>query len=195
MREPKRIFILVGNPDADSFSTALAQSYADGARAAGHEVRLTQISEMKFDPILHKGYKVIQAYEPDLVKFQEDVRWCNHFVTVFPVWWSDVPALLKGLVDRAWMPGFAFNFRKGLIPGWYRRLKGRSARVIVTSDTHPCLLWVLFGGNINSYVRGVLRFSGFAPLRKSWFSGIKNMTDVKKVKILKKVGKMGRRAK
>jgi len=193
MRTPKKIFILVGNPDAESFSTALAQSYADGARAAGHEVRLTQLSEMKFDPILHKGYKVIQAYEPDLVKFQEDVRWCNHFVTVFPIWWSDVPALLKGLVDRVWMPGFGFNFRKGLIPGWYRRLKGRSARVIVTSDTHPCILWVLFGGNINSYVRGVLRFSGFAPLRKSWFSGMKKMTDVKKVKILKKVGKLGRR--
>ncbi len=191
----KNIFILMANPDNDSFTAALAQSYADGARAAGHEVRLTKIADMKFDPILHKGYKVIQAYEPDLVKFQEDVKWSNHFVTVFPIWWSDVPAILKGLIDRAWMPGFAFNFRKGLIPGWYRRLKGRSARVIVTSDTHPFLLWTLFGGNINSYVRGVLRFSGFAPLRKTWFSGMKKMTDGQRLKLLEKVGKLGRRGK
>jgi NAD(P)H dehydrogenase (quinone) len=195
MARIKKIFILVANPDADSFSTALAQSYAEGARAAGHEVRLTQISEMKFDPILHKGYKVIQAYEPDIVKFQDDVRWCEHFVTVFPVWWSDVPAILKGLVDRAWMPGFGFNFRKGIIPGWYRRLKGRSARVIVTSDTHPLALWVLFGGNINSYVRGVLRFSGFAPLRKSWFSGMRGISAQKSARILRKVNRLGRKGK
>lgn len=185
----------MANPDNESFTAALAKAYADGARAAGHEVRLTNIGDMKFDPILHKGYKVIQAYEPDLVKFQEDVRWSNHFVTVFPIWWSDVPALLKGLIDRAWMPGFAFNFRKGLIPGWYRRLKGRSARVIATSDTHPCLLWILFGGNINSYVRGVLRFSGFAPLRKSWFSGMRQMGDAGRLKILRKVERLGRKAK
>jgi len=191
----KKIFIINGNPDGDSFSMALAQSYAEGARAAGHEVRLTSIHEMKFDPILHKGYKVIQAYEPDLVKFQEDVKWSDHFVSVYPVWWSDMPALMKGLIDRVWMPGFAYNFRKGKIPGWYRRLKGRSARVIVTSDSHPFLLWFLFGGNINNYVRGVLRFSGFAPVRISWFSGMRMAKAEKLQGILQSVNKLGRKGK
>ncbi len=191
----KKIFILVGHPNKESLSTALAEGYAKGAREAGHEVRVTHLSEMRFDPILHKGYKVIQAYEPDLVKFQEDVKWSEHFVSVFPVWWSDMPALMRSLVDRVWMPGFAYNFRKGLIPGWYRRLKGRSARVIVTSDSHPFLLWVLFGGNINHWVRGVLRFSGFAPVRKSWFSGMRKLTPERAEKLLAKMEKLGRKAK
>lgn len=195
MAKTKKIFILVAHPNNDSFSMAMADAYAEGARASGHEVRITKLADMKFDPILHKGYKVIQPYEPDLVKFQEDVRWCEHYVTIFPIWWSDVPALLKGLVDRAWMPGFAFNMRKGLIPGWYRRLKGRSARVIVTSDSHPLLLWVLFGGNINSYVRGVLRFSGFAPLRKTWLSGMGKLTPEKAQRYLLKINKLGRKGK
>lgn len=194
MAKVKKIFILVAHPNNESFSMAMAESYAEGARASGHEVRMTKLADMKFDPILHKGYKVIQPYEPDLVKFQEDVRWCDHYVTIFPIWWSDTPALLKGLVDRAWMPGFAFNMRKGLIPGWYRRLKGRSARVIVTSDSHPILLWILFGGNINSYVRGVLRFSGFAPLRKTWLSGMSNLTPEKAQRYLLKINKLGRKA-
>lgn len=150
---------------------------------------------MKFDPILHKGYKVIQAYEPDLLKFQEDVKWSNHFVSIFPVWWSDMPALMKGLIDRVWMPGFAYNFRKDGKPGWYRRLKGRSARVIVTSDSHPFLLWMLFGGNINNWVRGVLRFSGFAPVRKTWFSGMKKSTPERLQKLLAKAEMLGRRGK
>jgi NAD(P)H dehydrogenase (quinone) len=142
-----------------------------------------------------KGYKTTQPLEPDLLKFQENVRWCTTYVTVFPIWWSDTPALLKGLVDRVWTPGFAFNFRKGLIPGWYRRLKGRRARVIVTSDQHPLLLWILFGGNINSYVRGVLRFSGFAPMRKNWFSGMGNPSQKKLEKMLRKVNRLGRKGK
>jgi putative NADPH-quinone reductase len=189
----KKIFIFVGNPDNESLSSSLADAYAEGARSAGHEVRITRIADMKFDPVLHKGYKVVQTCEPDLLKFQEDVKWSEHFVSVFPVWWSDMPALMKGLVDRVWMPGFAYNFRKGKIPGWYRHLKGRSARVITTSDSHPFLLWILFGGNINNWVRGVLRFSGFAPIRKTWFSGMKGMTPEKAQKLLKKVTDLGRR--
>ncbi len=189
----KKIFIFVGNPDHESLSTALAEAYAKGARAAGHEVRFTHIADMKFDPILHRGYKVIQAYEPDLVKFQADVLWCEHFVSVFPIWWSDLPGVMKCLVDRVWMPGFAFNFRKGKIPGWYRRLKGRSARVITTSNEHPCILWILFGGNINSWVRGVLRFSGFSPVRKTWFSGMVKLAPERAQKMMAKVEKLGRK--
>jgi NAD(P)H dehydrogenase (quinone) len=190
----KKIFIFVGNPDNESHSTQLADAYAEGARAAGYEVRLTKIGDMKFDPILHKGYKVIQAYEPDLVKFQEDVKWCEHFVSIYPIWWSDMPALMKGLVDRVWMPGFAFHFRKNHM-GWNRLLKGRSARIIVHSDSHPLLLWILFGGNINNWVRGVLRFSGFAPIRKTWISGMKKMTPESWNVYLKKMNRLGRNGK
>jgi NAD(P)H dehydrogenase (quinone) len=192
MTNPKKIFILVGNPRNDSHSASLGDSYAEGARAAGHEVRMTRIADMKFDPILHKGYTAIQELEPDLKQFQEDVKWCDTYVTVFPIWWSDVPAILKGLVDRVWLPGFAYNFRKDGL-GWIRRLKGKRARVIVTSDSHPLLIWILFGEHINGYVRGVLRFSGFAPVRRTWISGMKKMKPESWDKYLKKMNKLGRR--
>ena len=187
-----KIFIFVGHPDKQSFSVSLAEAYACGARAGGHEVKMMLISDMKFDPILHHGYKTIQPLEPDLIKFQECIKWSEHFVSIFPIWWSDMPASMKGLVDRVWLPGFAYNFRTGLIPGWYRRLCGRSARVIVTSDSHPAVLWILFGGNINNWVRGVLRFSGFAPIRKTWFSGMQKLTPERKQKLLAKTERLGK---
>lgn len=190
-----KIFVFVGNPDNDSLSGALAEAYAHGAQSAGHEVRLTRIGDMKFDPILHKGYKVIQPFEPDIVRFQEDVKWCDHFVSIFPVWWSDMPALMKGLVDRAWMPGFGFRFRKGRIPGWHRLLRGKSARVITLSDSHPFFLWILFGGNINNWTRGVLRFSGFAPVRITWFSGMRKLAPERAQMLLAKVERLGRKGK
>lgn len=168
----KKIFILLGHPDPESMCCNFADSYAKGAKEAGNEVRVTRLGEMKFDPILHHGYKVIQELEPDLKKFQEDVKWCDHFVIIYPSWWSTMPALLKGLFDRAWLPGFAFKFLPSGI-GWNRLLKGRTARVFVSSDSHPLLARFLFGDNTNEIQDGILWFAGFrashtkvGPMRK-----------------------------
>ena len=75
----------MGNPDTDTMSGYFAGVYRDAATAAGHEVRYTNLVDMKFDPLLHKGYKVIQELEPDLVKIQEDIKWADHFVVVYPI--------------------------------------------------------------------------------------------------------------
>ena len=105
-----KIFILLGHTDPATLSGAFADSYEKAAREAGHDIRRQNIGEMRFDPILHAGYKAIQELEPDLKAFQDNVRWAEHLVIVYPTWWSSMPALLKGLFDRAWLPHFAFIF-------------------------------------------------------------------------------------
>ncbi len=158
----KKVFVLLGHPDTVSMGCEFADAYAEGARNSGHEVRRTNLGDMKFDPILHHGYKVIQELEPDLIKFQEDVKWCDHFVIIYPSWWSTMPALLKGLFDRAWLPGMAYKFMPSGF--WWRRLlKGRTATVFVTSDSPPWVARFLFGDNVNEIRDGILWFAGFAP--------------------------------
>src|SRR3990167_320914 len=76
----KKIYILLGHPDKETLSGHFADIYEQEAKAAGHEVRRTNIGDLSFDPILHKGYKVIQELEPDLLKVQEDMRWAEHLV-------------------------------------------------------------------------------------------------------------------
>lgn len=174
----KKIYVLAGHPDTDSMCVRLCEAYAKGARESGHEVRRTNLSEMKFDPILHQGYRVIQPLEPDLIKFQEDVKWCDHLVIVYPSWWSTMPALLKGLFDRSWIPGFAYKFKPNGM-GWNRLLKGRTGRVFVTSDSMPILARFLFGDNTNEIQDGIL-----------WFSGIH--TKMKKCGPMKKISQEGK---
>jgi len=159
----KKIFILLGHPDKDSFNCTLADEYQRGAEEAGHEVRRMNISDLQFDPILHFGYRVIQELEPDLKSFQENVRWSDHFVIFYPSWWSTMPALLKGLFDRVWIPGFAYHFTGEFT--WDKLLKGRSATMFVTSDTIPLAQRIIFGDTTNELKRGVLWFAGFRPIR------------------------------
>lgn len=158
----KKIFVLLGHPDTESMCCQFADSYASGAKESGHEVRRTNLGDIKFDPILHKGYKVIQELEPDLKKIQEDISWCDHFVIIYPSWWSTMPAILKGLFDRMWLPGFAFKFLPSGL-SWHRLLKGRTATVFVSSDSHPILARFLFGDNVNEIRDGILWFAGFSP--------------------------------
>ena len=66
----KKIVVLLGNPDSDTYTGILADHYQAAAEDAGHEVSRFNIGQMQFDPILRKGYKELQELETDLVNRQ-----------------------------------------------------------------------------------------------------------------------------
>lgn len=186
----KKVFILLGHPDKDTLNGTLASEYERGAMEAGHEVRRMNVGDLKFDPILHLGYKVEQELEPDLLAFQENVRWCEHFVIFYPSWWSTMPAILKGLIDRTWLPGFAFNFTHG-DHLWKGLLKGRSATIVVTSDTVPIIQYLLFGDTTNELGKGTLWFASFSPVRVYKFGYLRHFGLWRRERLKRKVYNLG----
>jgi putative NADPH-quinone reductase len=192
----KKITILVGHPDNGTTMTSeFALLYETAAQKAGHEVRKIHLGDMRFDPILHKGYKTIQELEPDVKKLQEAINWCDHFVLLYPNWWCTMPALLKGLFDRMWLPGFAFNMRKNShgvpVLGWKKRLKGKTARVIILSGTHPFFIWMLFGDYTNEIKMGILWFAGFKT-RTTLLGPSETAPEWKRNEWRRKVAKLGK---
>lgn len=188
-----KIFILLGHTDPNTLTGEMANRYEAAARAGGHEVRRLNIGEMHFDPILHEGYKAIQQLEPDLEDFRENVRWCDHFVIVYPIWWSEMPANLKGLFDRAWLPAFAFKFTNGGY-AWKRLLKGRTARIIATSRTTPWLLAFMYGSATAPLALAILQFAGLRT-RVTRFGPAESASDHTRARWLRKVEKLGKRGK
>lgn len=163
----KKIFILLGHPDTDSLTGHFLSVYEEAAKAAGHEVRRANLGDLSFDPILHKGYKVIQELEPDLKRIQEDITWSDHFVIGFPLWWISMPALLSGMFDRIWLPGFAFRYHKDpktgkRLLGWDQLLRGRTSRVFMLMQSLPILEKIAFGDYTNELTRGILGFAGIS---------------------------------
>ena len=192
--KPKKIFILLGHPDCDSLNETLASEYERGASENGHEVRRMDIGDMVFDPILHHGYRLKQDLEPDLISFQENVKWANHFVILYPSWWSTMPALLKGLFDRTWLPGFAYNFIQGGYM-WKRLMKGKSASMIITSDTAPIIQRLIFGDTTNELRKGILWFAGFGPIYVNKFGYLKHFGMWRRERMKRSVYNLGRKAK
>lgn len=189
----RRIFVLLGNPDKESFSNDVATAYAESARKAGHDVRRLNISDLRFDPILHKGYKEIQPLEPDLKRVQEYWAWADHVVVVYPNWWCTMPAVLKGMFDRMFLPGFAFNFETKTHK-LIKRFKGKTARVIVLAGTHsPFMTWLKFGDYTNEIQFGILGFSGMKA-QVSTYGPTDRVSEKKRAKWLRAVEKMGAKA-
>lgn len=189
----KKIVILLGNPDPETFTGAIADHYQAAAEDAGHEVARFNIGSMQFDPILHKGYKVIQPLEPDLIALQEAIKAADHVVVVYPNWWCTMPAILKGLFDRMWIPGFAFNFDKQT-KKCIQRLRGKTGRVIVVAGTNsPFATWWMYGDYTNEIQHGIL---GFAGINTSvcTFGPSEKVNEETKKKWLQKVAALGSKA-
>ncbi len=170
----------------------MSDHYERGAREAGHEVVRVNIGELNFDPILHKGYKEIQQLEPDLTELQNRFREAEHIVIVYPNWWCAMPAILKGLFDRFWLPGFAFNFNKQTMR-IDKHLKGRSARVIVLSGSHsPFQTWWRFGDFTNEIQYGILEFAGIRTAVTA-YGPCEKVDGICREKWLREVESMGKK--
>ncbi|MFN3188679.1 MAG: NAD(P)H-dependent oxidoreductase [Candidatus Paceibacteria bacterium] len=193
MSSPKKILVLCGHPDVDSFSGSVSDHYQAGAQDAGHEVIRVNIGELKFDPILHKGYKEIQALEPDLLDLQEKFRSADHIVIVYPNWWCTMPAILKGLFDRFWLPGFAFNFNKET-KRVEKHLAGKTGRVIILSGSHsPFKTWWNFGDYTNEIQYGILEFAGIRTAVSS-YGPCEKVDGIRREKWLNEIEDLGKKA-
>ncbi len=157
------VLIIDGHPDASSLCAALAQSHAEGLRAGGADVQLLALRDLRFDPVLHKGFNARQPLEPDLQRAQALIAGARRLVLVAPVWWGSMPALLKGFFDRVLERGWAFRYLPNGRPEGL--LRGRSARVIMTTDSPGFYLRFIQGDpTARSLVRSTLKFCGIRPV-------------------------------
>jgi NAD(P)H dehydrogenase (quinone) len=128
------ILIFHGHPSAASLSAALGKSYEQGLRAQTDSVTRINIRDLAFDPILHQGYAKPQALEPDLERAAQAILAAKHVAWFFPCWWNGAPALVKGFVERVFLPGFAFQYTDhAKVPE--KLLRGRSARVVASMES------------------------------------------------------------
>jgi NAD(P)H dehydrogenase (quinone) len=185
-----RVLILAANPKQNSFTHSLAEAYARGARQ-NNEVQLLDLSQMVFDLDLSQGYAEDTKFEASLTSFQQSLKWCDHLVIFSPIWWGALPAKLKGLIDRTFLPGFAFQYAPGkAIPK--KLLLGKTARVVLTMDTPPWYYRLVQGAPaIHQLKSATLKFVGFKSVKSNLLGPIISSTERAREKWLEDALKWG----
>ena len=186
----KRVLVLAANPKANSFINSLAEAYANSAEEK-NEVQLLKISDMEFSLDLSGGYSEEHSMEDSLKSFQASLEWCEHLVIFTPIWWGSLPAKLKGLIDRTFLPGFAFQYEKGkLIPK--KLLQGKTARIVMTMDTPPWYYFLIQGAPaIKQLKTTTLKFVGFHTVKSEMIGPIISSTKESRTKWVNDVSKLG----
>ncbi len=127
-----KVLAISAHPRSPSLCRALAGAYTEGARAAGMEVELLDLSQMNFNPDVLTDSPLQQHLEPDLERAKALIDWADHLCFVYPAWWGMGPARLKGFLDRVLLPGFAF--RETDNQSYEGLLTGKTAHLITTMD-------------------------------------------------------------
>ncbi|MBH0333921.1 NADPH-quinone reductase [Brevibacillus brevis] len=187
------ILVIIGHPDPESYCSALAHAYMQGAAGKAAQIRTIDLSQIAFDPNLKYGYRKRTELEDDLKEAQDLIRWADHLVIVYPTWWGTMPAILKGFFDRVLLPGFAYKYREGS-PLWDKLLTGKSAHVIVTMDTPSWYNRLIYwqAGHI-VMKRNILKFCGIKPVKITEISGVNASAEEKRKMWLEKVKQLGER--
>lgn len=187
----KKILIINGHPDEESFNFAIAATYKKGAIASNAEVQEIIIRDLKFNPNLQFGYRMRTELEPDLIDAQEKIKWAEHLVFIYPVWWGSIPAIMKGFIDRVFLPGFAFKKRENSI-WWDKLLKNKSARIISTLDQPAWYYWLIYRApSTNAMKKLTLEFSGINPVRVTTIGPLRLSKDSFRISWLKKIERLG----
>lgn len=191
----RKILVLDGHPAKDSFCGALAESYAEAAKGKGNEVRRVALSSLAFDTDLGtSSFRDTKPWEPDLEAFFADLEWCDHLVLTHPLWWGGMPAKLKGLIDRVFLPGKTFKYVKGkAFPE--KLMQGRTSEVLVTSDTPGWYFRFIYGSGIRKQTKHqILDFCGLKMTGYHWFSPIRGSADDARAKMLERAASLGRKS-
>jgi NAD(P)H dehydrogenase (quinone) len=191
----KKILIINGHPNKDAFNYGIMIAYKKGAENSGAEVKEIIIADLKFNPNLQFGYQKRTELEPDLTEAWEKIKWAEHLVWVHPVWWGGLPAILKGFIDRIFLPGFAFQYKENSV-WWDKLLKGKTAHIITTIDQPSWYYWLVYGRpSVNQLKKATLEFCGVKPVKVTYFGIVKTATNELRKKWLDKVEELGRRQK
>jgi putative NADPH-quinone reductase len=108
-----RLLAVHCHPSSESFGAAVTAAVIAAAREAGHELRLIDLYAEQFDPVMSgsewAGYHTPGRNEAPVRAHLDLLKWADGLIFIYPTWWYSQPAMLKGWIDRVWVPHATFS--------------------------------------------------------------------------------------
>jgi putative NADPH-quinone reductase len=185
-----KILVVNGHPDAESFVAAIFTEFVKSIDRSNHEVEVIELGKMKFDPVLRFGYRKKMSADSEIEKSQELLKWADHVVFIYPIWWSSMPSLLKGWLDRVLTPGFAYSM--GGIRS-IKHLNGRTAELVLTCDGPAFYYKYLAHTPIKLMKKHILARCGVKVKKVHIFGGVRSASGATRAKFLNRIAERATR--
>jgi NAD(P)H dehydrogenase (quinone) len=181
------ILVIYAHPNPASFNYAMLQAFTQEARAQGHEVDVCDLYAVEFQCVLG-GRELADLKKgivaSDVLEQQRRVRWAHLLVFIYPIWWYDRPALLKGWFDRVFTQGFAFESGPKGIVGL---LKDKKGLVLQTAGAPPSESTQLEPIAHGAMSEGTLRFCGMEKVVCKTFYSVPSSKEDQRQQFLDQV--------
>lgn len=124
--------IIYAHPNKESLNAFFKQAIMQSLQQKGNEVIVRDLYALSFNPVLSPKDITGQMkgiVSPEIQEEQDYIAWADALTFIYPVWWTGMPAIMKGYIDRVLSYGFAYRYDQGVQQGL---LTGKSAIVVNT---------------------------------------------------------------
>lgn len=112
--------IIYAHPNSASLNHYFKQIVVKNLQESGQEVVVRDLNQINFNPVLSlddmNGQRMGKV--ADDVKIEQDfITWADRIIFIYPIWWTGMPAIMKGFIDRVFSYGFAYRYDQGVQKG------------------------------------------------------------------------------
>ena len=185
-----KTLVIYCHPYEKSFNHAIFQRIVKHLEDKKQEVEIIDLYKDKFDPCYSKEelalFKHGKTLDPLVEKYQKSIKNAEKVIMIAPVWWNDVPAILKGFIDKVMKMDFAYEVTKTGVKG---RLNNVQETVVITTSTSPTwyLRWFIGNPIGKIFVNRTLKQVGFQKRKWIQFGGLTNSQPSQREKFLQDI--------
>ena len=185
-----KTLIIYTHPSPTGFNAAILKEVQSNL-SKKHEVKTLDLYAENFDPILrfdqeHRRRDLHK--DPEMAKYRDLITWAGQLIFIFPIWWSGMPAILKGFIDRVFVADFAYSYKKVGLEG---HLQGKSAWIITTHNT-PSFAMPFVQDYGKVLKKQILKPCAISPVKLTELTSIEKISDDERQKLLHKVAQITR---
>lgn len=186
-----KISVILAHPYDKSFNCAIAETACDALFKNGHKVLFHNLYEEKFNPIITADELISDKNCDDLVSIhQREIKEADGIVIIYPNWWGQPPAIMKGWIDRVMRENIAYSFAEtdngeGIPKGL---LKAKTAVVFNTSNTPPERENAVFGDPLETLWKNcIFDFCGIKKFERKIFRVVVSSSQQKRTQWLNEI--------
>lgn len=150
------VTIILSHPWHGSFNKTILDTVINKLNKQKQKYQIIDLHKDGFDPTFTESdlsvYRNGQYKDPLVGKYQEILKNTNELILIFPIWWGNMPAMLKGFIDKTFLSGFAFSYENG----WTPLLTNIKKAMFITTSQQPTEVYKeIMEYNLNSILKPV----------------------------------------